>query len=695
MRYLDREFSALEFNARVLAESKDLSLPLLERLKFVGIVSSNLDEFYMVRVASLQNSQDQLDSVRDKARTLGSDMNRTFMDHIVPELQAAGFLRLTPDRCTPTQLDYLRLHFANEIFPVLTPIALSSERPFPPLRNLKLHLVLSLKDNQPGGPMRFAAVEIPQKSHPRILFLPTEKDFPFILMEDLISHFVSELFPGYEIVETGLMRLTRGAEITLDEEKEEDFLHVMSEALQERRQAEIVRLEVSAHQAWVKFLQQSLQVSPQDIQVNPGWFDIKSIAQLALQPGFEPLKRPAWEPCLSPDFKRSDNVWTLMRQKSVLLMHPYESFEPVIDFLDSAADDPDVLAIKQTLYRTDPDSRILGALERAAENGKRVTVLVELKARFDEESNIEWAKRLMHRGASVLYGIAGYKTHAKACLVIRREQDGIKRYVHLSTGNYNARTARLYSDIGYLTSDEAMAGDLAAFFNMITGYSQPASWKKIEVAPFGLRRKLLRLIRRETMRRSAEKPGLIRLKMNSLVDTEIIEALYEASRAGVRVQLNVRGICCLRPGLKGLSDHIQVVSIVDQFLEHSRIYYFENDGDPEVYLSSADLMPRNLDKRIEILFPVEDAPSKKRLIEALDLYFRDTVKSWILLPDGSYVRSEAGSRKKLRAQDVLCQRALEEQTAALKAVPGELKPQRPTVATTYGAPSAKHKESST
>jgi len=454
-------------------------------------------------------------------------------------------------------------------------------------------------------------------------------------------------------------------------------MRVMTEALRERRTGEIVRLEVSAPKDWARLLKDRLQMDAADVIENAAWLDLKTVSQIAFQPGFESLKRPAWEPRSAPDFEGPEDVWDILKKKNVLLFHPYESFDAVIHFLEAAAQDPDVLAIKQTLYRTDRDSPVLRALLRAAEKGKRVTALIELKARFDEENNIEWARRLMAAGISVLYGIAGYKTHAKACLVVRRERDGIRRYVHLSTGNYNERTARVYSDVGLLTSSEPLAEDLSAFFNMITGYSQPALWKKIEAAPFGLRRRLLRLIQREAARSAPERPGRLIAKMNSLVDPEIIEALYQASRAGVRILLNVRGICCLRPGVKNLSETIQVVSLVDMFLEHSRIFYFANGGDDEVYLSSADWMPRNLDRRVELLFPVEDAAGKKKLVETLDFYFRDNVKSWTLREDGSYVRSEAAGRRKFRAQEALCQRAVEEEEAATKSAPRELKPQRP------------------
>ena len=510
-----------------------------------------------------------------------------------------------------------------------------------------------------------------------MIFLPTEKWHPFVLIEDLVASFAAELFPGYEIAEKGVMRLTRGAELTFDEEKDEDFMRVMTEALRERREADIVRLEVSAKEPWAQFLAKKLAIADEDVVVNPSWIDLKTISQLAFQPGFEGLKRPLWEPRAVPEFEKTEDVWTLLKEKNVLVFHPYQSFDTVVRFLETAADDPDVLAIKQTFYRTDSDSPAIRALERAAENGKRVTALLELKARFDEENNIEGARRLAKAGASVLYGVAGLKTHAKVCLVARREPDGIRRYIHLSTGNYNSKTARIYSDIGYFTTDEDIANDVSAFFNMITGYSQPLPWAKIEVAPYGLRRRLLRMIRREALRASPEHPGHIRAKMNSLADPDLIEALYQASNAGVKIELNVRGICRLRPGVPRLSENIRVVSIVDQFLEHSRIFYFANGGEEEMYLSSADWMPRNLDRRLELLFPVEKAENKHELKEVLDLYFRDNTKAWTLQPDGSWQRVEAGKAKKVRAQEALCERAKSAEESALKALPNELKPRTP------------------
>jgi polyphosphate kinase len=678
-KFIDREISALEFNARVLAEGMDPTNPLLERLKFIGIVSSNMDEFFMVRMASLKASNAPTQTVREKALSLLEKRNAYFLNTMVPELEAAGLIRLLPESCSPKQLEFLSLYFRKEILPILTPIAIAEDRPLPVLANLRLYFVVGLQEAGAKVSPRYAVIEIPPKVFPRIVFLPTEKGHPFVLAEDLISAFAAELFPGYEVVEKGLMRLTRGAELTFDEEKDDDFASVMTEALRERRTGEIVRLEISAEAPWSAYLKKKLQIAPEDVVVNPAWIDLKAISQLAFQTGFEHLKRPAWQPRAVPDFERAADLWTLLKEKNVLVFHPYESFDAVVQFVEAAADDPDVLAIKQTFYRTDPDSPVVRALERAAGKGKRVTALVELKARFDEESNIEWAKRLTTAGASVLYGIAGLKTHAKVCLVVRRESDGIKRYVHVATGNYNERTAMTYSDIGYFSSNDDLASDVSAFFNMITGYSQPIAWSKIEVAPFGLRRRLLRMIRREALRSSPGHPGFIRAKMNSLADTDLIEALYQASKAGVKIELNVRGICRLRPGVPHLSENIKVISIVDQFLEHSRVFYFANGGEEEIYISSADWMPRNLDRRIEMLIPIEDAISKKDLMEALDLYFRDNSKAWALQPDGSYDRIDSGKGKKIRAQEALCHRALAAEDILLKSMPKDLKPQRPRI----------------
>jgi polyphosphate kinase len=451
----------------------------------------------------------------------------------------------------------------------------------------------------------------------------------------------------------------------------------MQEALRLRNQSQIMRLEITAPEKMRSFLKKKLEVGENEICEIQSWMDLKTISQISAQPIFSELKRPAWIPTSVPDFETADDLWSLLKKKDVLVHHPYESFETVNRFLREAADDPDVLMIKQTLYRAGHDSSVISSLERATEKGKQVTVLVELKARFDEEKNIEWARRLELRGANILYGVAGFKTHVKACLVVRREPEGIVRYVHLSTGNYNEKTAQIYSDIGLFTSNEEIANDVSALFNVITGFSQPLGFSKIEMAPYGLKRSLRRLILRESMHSNKSQPGLILAKMNSLVDPDIIEALYHASKAGVVIKLNVRGICCLKPGVKGLSENIEVMSIIDTFLEHSRIFYFSNAGNEEIYLSSADWMPRNLERRIEIMFPIENPKLKKDLTELLKLYFKDNVKSWRLLASGEYEKIASDSEKKFRVQELLCARAQEREENFKKAAPQELKPQRP------------------
>lgn len=673
-KFINRELSWIEFNARVLAEGMDAANPVLERLKFLGIVSSNFDEFFMVRVASLKESAETAREVRTKAYKLIQEQYRYFQAVIIPELEAAGITRVKPQTLNEKQYDFARTLFYKELFPTLTPIALSEERKTPALVNLALYMMVSLMDAPKGSQKQYAVVEIP-KNFPRMISLPCDKGYSFILLEDVVALFAKELFAGYEIAGQGFFRLTRAADLPLDEETDQDFAEVMTKALQERRLGEAIRLEAALPSDMLEILKVDLRLTSDKIFEVPSWFDIKSISQLAFQSIFNELKRPAWVPKPSPEFENAEDLWALLRQKDIAVLHPYQSFDAVTYFLSQAADDPDVLAIKQTLYRAGSDSSIIASLERAAQKGKSVTVLVELKARFDEEKNISWAQRLENAGASVIYGLVGLKTHAKACLVVRREAEGIKRYMHLGTGNYNEKTSHIYSDIGIFTANEELAQDLTAFFNMITGYSQPTALSKVVVAPFSLRRKLKQLITREMMRSTPEKPGLIMAKMNSLLDEEIINALYEASKAGVKIKLNVRGVCALRPGMKSLSENIEVTSVVDMFLEHSRMVYFQNGGDDELYLSSADWMPRNFDRRVEILFPVDSKEIRKELLDVLHLYFRDNQKAWRLLPSGEYQKVEAGQDKKIRVQELLCKRFTDR--AATEARPRELKPQKP------------------
>ncbi len=671
--FFDRELSLLEFQARVLAEGMDPANPLLERLKFMGIVSSNMDEFFMNRLPRLEPDSPQGLAVRQKARELMRGQWRCFSEVMVPELEAADIRRVAPGMQDERQSAHLKNYFDRELLPILTPIALSPEREVPALTNLGLYLVAALVEEGRRGAPRYALVEIPQNL-PRLVTLPAETGCRYMLIEDVLRMHAGVLFVGHSLAATGLMRPTRAAVLPLDEERDEDFMKMMSEALKARRSNPIVRLEAAAPAAMTAFLRERLDLGSAEVYEYEDWLDLKGVSQFAFQAGFPALKRPAWEPRPVPEFERADDVFKLLREKDVLVHHPYESFDCVARLLREAAADPDVLAIKQTLYRAGRHSSIIRSLEAAAEAGKRVTVLVELKARFDEENNIEWAKRLEAAGASVIYGVAGLKTHAKACLVVRREPDGIRRYVHLGTGNYNERTARLYCDLGLFTSREEFAADISAFFNMITGYSQPADWAKVEVAPYGLRRRLLRLIAREAMTSTRARPGAITAKMNSLVDAELIEALYAASKAGVQVRLNVRGICCLRPGVKDLSENIEVVSVVDMFLEHARVFHFGNRGEDEVYLSSADWMPRNLDRRVELMFPVEDKEHKKELVELLKLYFRDNEKAWRLRPDGSYEKAAGEGKKRFRVQEHLCAKTAERSKLLAKAAPAQLKP---------------------
>lgn len=676
-RYFDRELSWIDFNTRVLAESEDTANPLLERLKFTGIVSSNFDEFFMVRAASLAESDPILREVYTHAFQLSDRQTQGFEKSLALELEKAGISRVSPAKLTERQREYLNTLLHQELMPLLTPIAVRGDETLGSLVNMSLYRVFQLIDPKAPGALHHAVVEIP-KSYSRIISLGSESGYAFILLEDVVSLFAGELFPGYQIVQQGSLRITRAAELSLDEEKDEDFAKMMSEALRTRRASFITRLEISAADDLVSFVKSRLKIPDYKIYRAGAWIDLKSVSQLAFQPMFENLKRPAWTPQPLRDFEETDDLWTLLKTRDVAVHHPYESFDAFLHFLGEAARDPDVLAIKQTLYRAAHPSAVVSCLERALENGKQVTVLVELKARFDEQRNIEWARRLVNAGATVLYGVAGLKTHAKVCLVVRREIEGIKRYLHLSTGNYNEKTARLYTDVGLFTSDDALSADAAAFFNVITGYSHPVGFSKIEIAPYGMRKKIERLILRESMRTNKERPGMILAKMNSLVDQETIDALYHASQAGVQIKLNVRGVCRLRPGVKGLSETIEVVSIVDMFLEHSRMFYFLNDGDEELYLSSADWMPRNFDRRLELLFPIEDKKIKKNLTDLLKLYFKDNVKAWRLGADGVWSKIEAEKEKRFRVQEYLCRKTLQSAENSPKTVVvRELKPQKP------------------
>ncbi len=666
--FLNRELSWLAFNRRVLEEATDAGLPLLERLKFLAITGSNLDEFFMVRVGGLQQivaqGRDKPDlagltpaaQIREIGRLTRQMIEDQYacLEDLEGRLAAAGIRRAKIEDLTPKEDAFLERLFSHEILPVLTPIAVSPDRPFPVLAGLRVNLLFRFR---PGvgseGESRSAVVTLP-KGLARFITLPVEDGYHFVLLEDAVARFASLLFPGESLVETVAFRVIRNADMSVREDQAADLLAEMKEILVERKQSACVRLEVAekASVPALVLLRDVFEVPADRVLRIPGPLDLSAYSRLAAMPGFEALKNEPWTPQSLPDLEPGDSIFDVLGRKDILLFHPYESFEPVERLVEEAANDPNVLAIKQILYRTSENSPIVSALIRAADKEKHVTALVELKARFDEARNIEGALELERAGAQVIYGVRGLKTHAKVCIVVRREPAGIRRYVHFGTGNYNELTARLYSDVGYMTCREDYATDAAAFFNAITGLSQAAPYLKLESAPKGLKARLIELIENERERQKQGQKGLIRVKVNSLSEPDIIEALYKASQAGVEVLLNVRGICCLRPGVEGLSENITVVSIVDRYLEHSRILHFRSGGEDRVFISSADWMPRNLERRVELLVPVEDETCRKRLMTILDVFFQDNVKARRLQPDGSYVRVEVPARRKsVRSQE--------------------------------------------
>jgi polyphosphate kinase len=675
-KFLNRELSWLEFNQRVLDEATDERLPLLERLKFLAITSSNLDEFIMVRVGGLQMLREQRGAKRDpagmtptqqlkavsqRAHQMVADQYRCLLDQLEPGLAGAGIQRVAPEQLTEDQESVVQKIFDSEIFPVYTPMAVHAEDEFPLLINKSLNMCVRLAPAEGGESPRFAL--LPFGAAPVRLFrLPAGEGYRYILLEDLVGLFVGQFFPGETVLEAVPFRLTRNADMSVREDKAADLLIGMEEVLDARKESSCVRLEVaqSCSSPTLAFLKSALGVSADYIFPARGPLDLSAWMSLGGIPGFDDLKYEPWPPRKSPDVDLTDSMFDTVQRKGILLSLPYESFEPVVRLIEQAADDPGVLAIKIILYRTSRNSPIVAALQRASESGKHVTALVELKARFDEARNIGWAKSLEQAGVQVIYGVKGLKTHAKVCIIIRRESHGIQRYVHFATGNYNEVTAKLYCDVGFLTCDEELAADATSFFNAISGYSVPQQYRKIAAAPFSLRDRLLDLIDGEIDRRKRGQRAHIMAQVNSLSDPKLIQALYRASRAGVRIDLNVRGICCLRPGVPGLSEHIRVVSILDRYLEHSRIIYFYHGGAELVYLSSADWMLRNLDKRVELLVPIEDAASRQRLIAVLKSYTRDNVKGRKLLADGTYQRRRPGKDgRKHRHQEHLYRLACE------------------------------------
>ena len=651
--FLNRELSWLEFNARVLEEAMDPTTPLLDRLKFAIIVQSNLDEFFMVRVAALKHAIEEGDAnpdaaglrprqqllvVSERAHEMVERLGRTLTEEILPPLTEQGIRFVAYKDLEEPQRAFLGRYFTAEVLPALTPLAIDVSRPFPQLANLSLNLAILLAPPEGEEQPRLAVVQVPAGL--RRLVRPLGGDGnTYVLLEEIIRAEMATLFPGQKVLEASAFRIARDAEMELDEEGGRDYLEAIEDELRKRRLSRVVRLEVEQGMGdtLLGILVQRLEIEVADVYYVRGPLDVRALWPLVELPALEQLREPAFKPQVSLEPRELTNVFHRISEGEILLHHPYESFDPVIAFVSQAAADPDVLAIKQTLYRTSGDSPVVQSLSRAAEAGKQVTVIVELMARFDEQSNIKWARSLEQSGAHVIYGIRGYKVHAKICLVVRRGPQGIERYVHMGTGNYNEKTARIYTDFGLMTADRAIGEDASAFFNALTGFGDPPRMKKLSMAPTTLRERFLRLIQREQRRAEEGQAAEIRAKMNGLVDEDIIRALYGASRAGVVIRLNVRGICCLRPGVKGVSETIEVLSVVDRFLEHSRVFHFRNGGEDEVYLASADWMSRNLDRRIELLFPV--APeNRKKVLDVLDAMFQDNVKGRRLQPDGTYRR---------------------------------------------------------
>lgn len=696
--FYNRELSWLLFNRRVLEEAKDSSLPLFDRLKFLSITSSNLDEFFMIRVASLKdmvqvkyNKKDisgmtpaeQLAAINERTHLFVKDQYDIFNRSLIPALEKEGVHVLSHyENLSDKQSKYVDRYFTDEVYPVLTPMAVDSSRPFPLIRNKTLNIGAILrmkKDKAAGGQFRdlylshgnkkkgadsndtdFATVQVPSVL-PRFVEIPSEQkgEKTFILLEQIIEKNIGKLFVNYEIESVFPYRIMRNADLSIEEDEAADLLIEIERQLKKRQWGQAIRLEVEdgMDKRLLKKLRQELKIKEEDIFKINGPLDLTFLMKLSGLEGYDKLRTPKYTPQPAKWLNGEDHLFDQIRDHDVLLHHPYETFDPVVDFVKQASKDPNVLAIKQTLYRVSSHSPIIASLAAAAENGKQVTVLVELKARFDEENNIIWARKLEQAGCHVIYGLVGLKTHSKITLVVRKEEDGIRRYVHLGTGNYNDSTAKLYTDMGLLTCRKAIGEDATAVFNMLSGYSEPAFWNKLAIAPIRLRDRFTQLINREKEFAKKGKKAFIRAKMNSLCDAGIISSLYEAAAAGVKIELVVRGICCLKTGMPGISENITVRSIVGDFLEHSRIFHFYNNGFEEVYMGSADWMPRNLDKRVEILFPVEDDALKAEVIHILDIQLADNEKARILQKNGTYRRAAKGGHAKLNSQKYFCEEA--------------------------------------
>ena len=680
--FTNRELSWLEFNQRILGEARDRKNPLFERMKFLSITASNLDEFFIVRIASLKDmvnagyqkkdiagmtAQEQLRALNEKMQAFCEKQYTTYNRALLPKLSEEGLEIISFSELSEKEMDFLEEYFHKNIYPVLTPMAIDSSRPFPLIQNKTLNIAALIKsrnkDKKEKKEYDIATVQVPSVL-PRVILLP-QKDGPkrkcrVILLENVIEHYLDVLFLNHEIICSAPYRIMRNADLSIDEDDAEDLLKEIEKSLKMRQWGEVIKFEYEERmdKRLVKYLKKQFKVHSCDMYAFNGPLDLTFLMKCYGIEGFEDLKEAPYIPQKNKKLRADKNIFNQIRKGDVLLHHPYESFDPIVAFIKQAAEDENVLAIKQTLYRVSGHSPIIAALAQAAENGKQVTVLVELKARFDEENNINWARKLEKAGCHVIYGLVGLKTHCKIALVVRREADGIRRYVHLGTGNYNDSTAKLYTDTGMFTCRNAVGEDATAVFNMLSGYSEPANWNQLIVAPIWMKKRFLEMIARETQNAKEGKPARIIAKCNSLCDRKIILALYEASCAGVQIDLIVRGICCLVAGKPGVSENIRVRSIVGTFLEHARIFYFYNDGNEEVYMGSADWMPRNLDRRVEIVFPVEAPDLKEKAKHILDVQLRDTLKAHCLLEDGTYRKVDRRGKEAVEAQKTFCKEAI-------------------------------------
>jgi len=679
--YWNRELSWILFNKRVLNEARDKQNLLFERLKFLSITASNLDEFFMVRVASLKDMvnadytkkdiagltpKQQLEQLNTATHELVNLQYSTYNRSLYPLLLQNGLQIVSRhEELSKEQGEYVDRYFTEYVYPVLTPMAVDSSRPFPLVRNKTLNIgALISNRKKTKKELEFATVQVPSVL-PRVIEIPGKEGCKsLIFLEEVIERNIGKLFLNYDIVCTYPFRIMRNADLSIEEDEAEDLLKEIEKQIKKRQWGQVIRLEVESgiDKRLLKVLKEELSVDEADIYSIDGPLDLTVLMKVYGLKGFEHLKVSGHTPQPVPEISEGDNIFDSIQKQDIFMHHPYQTFAPVVDFIRQAAKDSQVLAIKQTLYRVSGNSPIIAALAQAAENGKQVTVLVELKARFDEENNIVWARKLEKAGCHVIYGLVGLKTHSKITLVVRQEEDGIRRYVHLGTGNYNDATAKLYTDVGLFTCKESFGEDATAVFNMLSGYSEPLSWNKLAVAPLWLKDKFLYWIEREKKYAQNGENARIIAKMNSLCDKDIIAALYEASAAGVQIDLIVRGICCLKVGVEGISENIRVCSIVGQFLEHSRIFYFENGGKSEIYCGSADWMPRNLERRVEILFPIEEENLKKKAYHILEGELRDTMKASIMLADGTYEKVDRRGKEAYSSQEAFVLEAKEEAT---------------------------------